>query len=166
MTNICVMVGRLTKDPIVKTTGNQKSVANFSLAVDRDRKVEGQPTADFFNVVVWGASATACGNYLHKGSLVCVSGTLQTRSYDKDGHKNYVTEIIAEKVDFLEPKAKNQPQQGQPQYQQQAPAPQYQQPMQPQYQAPQYQQPTGYQQPQYQQPYPNQYMDFGSGQQI
>ena len=166
MTNICVMVGRLTKDPIVKTTGNQKSVANFSLAVDRDRKAEGQPTADFFNVVVWGASATACGNYLHKGSLVCVRGTLQTRSYDKDGHKNYVTEIIAEKVDFLEPKAKNQPQQGQPQYQQQAPAPQYQQPMQPQYQAPQYQQPTGYQQPQYQQPYPNQYMDFGSGQQI
>ena len=161
MTNITIMVGRLTKDPVVKTTQNQKAVCNFSLAVDRDRKMEGQPTADFFNVVVWGASANACGNFLHKGSLICVRGSMQTRSYDKDGHKNFVTELIAEKVDFLEPKSKNQPQQGQ-QYQQ-APAPQYQQQM-----PPQYQQPTNYQQPQqYQQPgYPSQYMDFGNGQQI
>ena len=87
------------------------AVANFSLAIDRqlskEKKAEaeakGYPTADFINIVVWGKQAENCANYLAKGRLAAVNGRLQSRSYDaKDGTKRYITEVVANNVQFLE----------------------------------------------------------------
>ena len=105
MINRVVLVGRLTKDPVLRRTPNGTSVASFTVACDRRNKVEGQPTADFINCVVWGRVAENTATYTHKGSLVGVEGRIQTRSYDdQSGKKVYVTEIVAETVQFLEPK--------------------------------------------------------------
>jgi len=103
MLNKVAFVGRLTKNPEVKTVGNnQTPVAKFTIAVNRTFKREGQPSADFIPIVVFGKSADNCGKYLTKGRLITVSGMLQTRSWeDRDGKKHYVTEVIADEVDFL-----------------------------------------------------------------
>lgn len=104
MLNKIALVGRLTKDPEVRyTADNQTPIAKFFIAVDRTYKREGQPTADFIPIVVFGRSADNCGKYLNKGRLVAVSGRLQTRSWDdQDGKRHYVTEVIADEVDFLD----------------------------------------------------------------
>lgn len=96
------MVGRLGRDPDLRfVAGSGKAVASFSLAVDRPFSKE--RTADFFNVVVWGKPAENVANYLKKGRQVAVKGYLQTRSYeDKTGQKRYVTEIVADNVEFLD----------------------------------------------------------------
>ena len=103
MLNKVAFVGRLTKNPEVKTVGNnQTPVAKLTIAVNRTFKREGQPSADFIPIVVFGKSADNCGKYLTKGRLITVSGMLQTRSWeDRDGKKHYVTEVIADEVDFL-----------------------------------------------------------------
>lgn len=108
--NKVVLVGRLTKDPELRfTPGTGRAVATFTLAVNRRFKSPGQPEADFISVVVWGKTAENTANYVGKGKLVGVSGTIQTRSYDaKDGTKRYVTEVVADEVQFLEPKSANQ----------------------------------------------------------
>lgn len=103
--NIAILIGRLTKDPelrYIPSTG--KAVATFSIAVDRPfSQKDGQKQADFFNIVVWGKIAENCANYLAKGRLVAVKGQIQNRSYDtQQGEKRYVTEIIADTVQFLE----------------------------------------------------------------
>lgn len=100
--NCVVMVGRLTRDPELRfIPGSGKAVATFAIAVDRPFVKE--KTADFFNVVVWGKTAENAANYLHKGSQVAVKGYLRNRSYeDKAGIKRYVTEIIADRVEFLD----------------------------------------------------------------
>lgn len=102
--NICIMIGRLTKDVDLKyipSTG--KAVANFNIAVDRPFSKEKQ--ADFFNVQVWGKVAENCANYLRKGSKVAIKGTVRNKSYDaQDGTKKYITEIIADSVEFLDSK--------------------------------------------------------------
>lgn len=104
--NKVVLVGRLTKDPELKfTPGKGTAVATFTLAVNRRFKSPGQPEADFIPVVVWGKQAENTANYVGKGRMVGVSGSIQTRTYDaKDGTKRYVTEVVAEEVQFLEPK--------------------------------------------------------------
>ncbi|WBW97621.1 single-stranded DNA-binding protein [Oceanirhabdus sp. W0125-5] len=101
--NKVVLIGRLTKDPELKfTPGNGTAVATFSIAVDRRFKSEGQPTADFIPIVVWGKQAENTANYMSKGRLIGISGRIQTRSYEaKDGTRRYVTEIVAEEVQFL-----------------------------------------------------------------
>jgi len=106
--NKSILIGRLTKDPELKfTQGNGKSVATFTLAVDR-RSKDGQREADFIPIIIWGKQAENTANYTAKGSLVAVSGRIQTRSYDaKDGTKRYVTEVVAEEIQFLS-KADNQ----------------------------------------------------------
>lgn len=100
--NSVIMIGRLTRDPELRfVAGSGKAVANFSLAVDRPFSREKQ--ADFFRVVVWGKTAENCANYLAKGRKVAVKGYLTSRSYDdKNGIKRYVTEIVADNVEFLE----------------------------------------------------------------
>ena len=100
--NHVVMIGRLTKDPEMKTVQEyQKS--SFTLAVDRSyTKDEAEKETDFFQVVTWGKLAEICQNYVKKGRLVLIEGRLQTRSYDKNGQKQYVTELIAEKLQMLE----------------------------------------------------------------
>jgi single-strand DNA-binding protein len=103
--NKVVLIGRLTKDPELKfTPGTGTAVATLTLAVDRRvPNKSGQREADFVPIVVWGKQAESTANYMSKGKLMGVSGRIQTRSYDaKDGSKRYVTEIVAEEVQFLE----------------------------------------------------------------
>lgn len=102
--NKVTLIGRLTKDPELKfTPGSGTAVANFTLAVDRKFTKDGQKEADFIPVVVWGKQAESTATYVSKGKLIGVAGRIQVRSYDaKDGTKRYVTEVIAEEVQFLE----------------------------------------------------------------
>lgn len=102
--NKVALVGRLTKDPELKfAQGTGTAITTFTIAVNRRFKKEGQPEADFIPVVQFGKSAEATANYMAKGKLVGVAGSIQTRNYDaKDGTKRYVTEIIADEVNFLE----------------------------------------------------------------
>ena len=99
------LIGRLTKDPEVKYTHSGTAVCTFTLAVDRKfaKKDSGQPTADFIPIVTWRKLAEICGNNLAKGRRISVEGRIQVRSYDaQDGSKRYVTEIVADEVEFLD----------------------------------------------------------------
>ena len=108
MINRVILVGRLTKDPILRKTQSGASVTSFTVACDRRIKAEGQPTADFINCVCWNKVADNTAQYTHKGSLVGVEGRIQTRSYDdQSGRRVYVTEVVADSVQFLEPKGTN-----------------------------------------------------------
>ncbi len=101
--NSVVLIGRLTKDPEERATGNGLTVARFSVAIDRGKDKDGNDRgADFPNVVVFGRQAENCTKYLKKGLKVAISGHLQTGSYDKDGRKVYTTDVIADKVEFIE----------------------------------------------------------------
>lgn len=105
MMNRVILVGRLTKDPDLRYTTNGVAVATFTLAVNRAFSTNGEREADFINCVVWRKAAENVANYLKKGSLAGVDGRLQTRHYDgQDGKRVYVTEVIAESVQFLEPR--------------------------------------------------------------
>lgn len=93
----------MVRDPDIKNTTTGKSVASFTLAVDRRFKnKDGQKEADFVPIVVWGKQAEIAGQYLTKGSQIGVSGRLQVRSYDaQDGQRRYVTEVVADEITFL-----------------------------------------------------------------
>jgi single-strand DNA-binding protein len=123
MLNRVVLVGRLTKDPELKYTPNGIAVANFTLAVNRPfSNQQREREADFINCVVWRKPAENVSNFLKKGSLAGVDGRLQTRSYENNqGQRVYVTEVMCESVQFLEPKNSNgsRNQSGQEQYQDQ-----------------------------------------------
>lgn len=107
--NKSILVGRLTRDPEVRYTQTGKVVATFTLAVDRFTSQAGQREADFIPISVWGNVAESCGNNLSKGSKVLVDGRIQVRSYDdKSGQKRWVTEIIAQSVEFLERRREEQ----------------------------------------------------------
>ena len=114
MINRVTLVGRLTKDP--NFTENQVAVANFTVAVNRTFKNKnGEQEADFINVVTFRKQAENVNNYLSKGSLVGIDGRIQTRNYEnKEGQRIFVTEVVADSVQFLEPKSQqNKPQQTQ-----------------------------------------------------
>ena len=102
--NKVTLIGRLTKDPELKyTPGAGTAVTTLTLAVDRAYSKDGKKEADFIPVVIWGKQAESTAQYVSKGKLLGVAGRIQTRSYDaKDGTKRYVTEVIAEEVQFLE----------------------------------------------------------------
>ncbi|EGQ3198847.1 single-stranded DNA-binding protein [Staphylococcus pseudintermedius] len=124
MLNRTVLVGRLTKDPDFRTTPSGVEVATFTLAVNRNFKSKDvEQQADFINCVVFKKQAENVKNYLSKGSLAGVDGRLQSRSYEnQEGRRVYVTEVICDSVQFLEPKSNNQSN-NQPQQQRgQAPA--------------------------------------------
>ena len=106
MINRVILVGRLTKDPDLKYTAQGTPVANFTLAVNRTfTNQQGEKETDFINVVVWRRQAENAANYLKKGNLAGVDGRIQTRNYEgQDGKRIYVTEVLAESVQFLEPK--------------------------------------------------------------
>ncbi|MFE3973167.1 MULTISPECIES: single-stranded DNA-binding protein [unclassified Peribacillus] len=109
MMNRVVLVGRLTKDPEIRYTPNGVPVATFTLAVNRSfTNQQGEREADFINCVVWRKPAENAANFLKKGSLAGVDGKVQTRNYEgQDGKRVYVTEILAESVQFLEPRSQN-----------------------------------------------------------
>jgi single-strand DNA-binding protein len=104
--NRVILVGRLTKDPDLRYTPNGIAVATFTLAVNRAfANQQGDREADFINCVIWRKQAENVAKYLKKGSLAGVDGRLQTRNYDgQDGKRVYVTEVLAESVQFLEPR--------------------------------------------------------------
>lgn len=106
MINRTVLVGRLTKDPELRYTPNGTAVTSFTLACDRPfTNQQGEREADFIRCVVWRKPAENAANYLHKGSLTGVDGRIQTRSYDKeDGTRVFISEVVADRVQFLEPK--------------------------------------------------------------
>ncbi len=109
--NSVILIGRLTRDPELRYLSTGMAVSRFSIAVDKDLSREkkqefeskGQPTADFINIVVWGKQAENCANYLVKGRLVAIQGRIQTGSYTaQDGTKRYTTDVVADRVQFLE----------------------------------------------------------------
>lgn len=116
--NQVVLIGRITRDIDLRFVPNSgMAVAKFSLAVDRglygekkqEAEAKGQPTADFINITVFGKTAENCANYLAKGNKCAVQGRISTGSYTtQTGEKRYTTEVIADKVEFLESKAERQ----------------------------------------------------------
>lgn len=106
MMNTTNQMGRLTKDLDLRYTGNGKAVASGTLAVTRNFKNgNGEREADFLNIVIWGKSAESLANYTRKGSLIGITGRLQSRSYDNsDNQKVYVTEIVVEDYTLAETK--------------------------------------------------------------
>lgn len=105
MINRVIIVGRITKDPVLRKTAAGTSITSFTVACNRRFKQEGQPDADFINCTSWNKVADNVAKYTHKGSLVGVEGRIQTRSYDdQQGKRVYVTEIVAENVQFLDNK--------------------------------------------------------------
>ncbi|EPC4718742.1 single-stranded DNA-binding protein [Listeria monocytogenes] len=109
MMNRVVLVGRLTKDPELRYTPAGVAVATFTLAVNRTfTNQNGEREADFIQCVVWRKPAENAANFLKKGSMAGVDGRIQTRNYeDNDGKRVFVTEVVAESVQFLEPKNNN-----------------------------------------------------------
>lgn len=101
--NKVVLVGNLTHDPEFSQTSGGVSLCRFSIAVNRAFiNANGEREADFLNIVTWRGLADTCAKYLHKGSKVSVSGSLQTSSYEsKNGEKRYRTDVVADEVEFL-----------------------------------------------------------------
>lgn len=108
--NKAILIGNLTKTPERKTTPNGTAVTTFSVAVQRRFKnAAGGYDTDFINCVAWRALADIISNNFDKGSKIALTGTIQTRSYeDKNGSKRYITEVVAEEIDFIEKKSKPQ----------------------------------------------------------
>lgn len=104
MINNVVLVGRLTKDPDLKYTQNGTATATFTLAVNRNfTNASGEREADFINCVIWRKQAEALANYARKGTLIGVTGRIQTRNYEnQQGQRVYVTEVVAENFQLLE----------------------------------------------------------------
>ena len=107
--NKIVLLGRLTKDPKVKVTSTGKTTTSFSLAVDRPFSgKDGQKEVDFINIVAWNKTAEVVGNNVSKGQRLLVEGRLQIRKYlDEQGQNRAVSEVIADRVEFIERKEKN-----------------------------------------------------------
>ena len=100
--NSIILIGRLTKDPDLRYTQAGKAVCSFTLAVDRPYSGD-KKEADFINIIVWNKVGENCAQYLSKGRKVAVQGRLQIRNYEDDkGYKKYITEVVANSVEFLE----------------------------------------------------------------
>lgn len=104
MQNLTI-IGNLTKDPESRTTPNGNTVCSFTVAVNRRKKVDGQPEADFFRVSAWGKLGENCHKYLAKGRKVCAVGTVSVHAYtSQDGTAMASLEVFANDVEFLSPK--------------------------------------------------------------
>lgn len=103
--NKVIIGGRLTRDPELKTTPSGVSVANFSVAVNRPYKKGEKGEADFFECVAWQKTAEFITRNFYKGNTICVTGHLQQRSWEKDGVKRTVTEVVAEEACFVDAKS-------------------------------------------------------------
>ena len=109
--NKVVLAGRLTADPELKQTTSGISVTSFTLAVNRKyAKDQEQQQTDFINIVAWRQTAEFISRYFKKGSALCITGAIQTRSWqDQQGQKRYATEVIADEAMFVDSKSDNQP---------------------------------------------------------
>lgn len=106
MLNRIVLIGRLTRDPELRSTTSGIPVCTFTLAVDRSFKsASGERETDFINIVVWRQQGENCATYLSKGKLAAVDGRLQIRTYEaQDGSKRTAAEVVADNVRFLSPR--------------------------------------------------------------
>ena len=102
--NHFVGIGRLTRDPNVKYTQSGKAYASFTLAIDRRRSGDGNQQADFISCVAWEKIAEVISQYCTKGKKIAVEGRIQTRSYEQDGNKRYVTEVVVQSMEFCDSK--------------------------------------------------------------
>ena len=106
MINRVVLVGRMTRDPVLRMTQSQTPVLSFTVACNRRVAQDQEQQTDFINCVAWNRTAEVTVMYTHKGSLVGVEGRIQSRNYDDDkGKKVYVTEVVCDSVQFLEPRS-------------------------------------------------------------
>lgn len=107
--NKVFLIGRLTRDPELRYTGSNVAVASFTLAVNRTfANQSGERETDFINIVVWRKQAENVKNYLSQGSQVAIDGRIQTRNYDdQEGKRHYITEVVADNVEFLGTKGNN-----------------------------------------------------------
>lgn len=107
--NKAILVGNLTKDPEMRTTGSGVSVTSFTVAANRRCKSQdGQQQTDFINCVAWRSTAEFIAKYFTKGSKIGIVGTIQTRTYDdQNGNKRYVTEVVVDEAEFVTSKAQN-----------------------------------------------------------
>lgn len=96
--NNVILIGRLTKDPEIRYTNDNMAIGTFTLAIDRGK----DKGADFPKITVFGNQAENCNKYLSKGRLVAIAGRIRTGSYEKDGRKVFTTDVIADRVQFLE----------------------------------------------------------------
>lgn len=112
--NKVILIGRLARDPELRTTPTNVSVATFTIAISRPFVPQGgQPETDFINCVIWRRQAENLAKYCHKGSQIAVEGRIQTRNYTaQDGNKRYITEVMCDNITFLGTKADNQAQAG------------------------------------------------------
>ena len=109
MINRVILVGRITKDPELKTTQSNISFVNFTLAVNRPfASQDREHDVDFIQCIAWRKQAENMAQYLHKGSLIGVEGRIQTRTYEADNGTRYITEVVADNVQFLESKNERQ----------------------------------------------------------
>lgn len=102
--NKIVIIGRLVRDPELRfSPGTGTAISRFTIAVNRRKKEDGTQEADFIPCISWGKQAENIANYQRKGNQIGICGRIQTRNYDgKDGIKRYVTEVVAEEVQFLD----------------------------------------------------------------
>ena len=103
--NNVTLIGRLTRDVELRYTPSQKAVARFTLAIDRPTFQGEEKQADFPSCTVWGRTAENMEKYTRKGSKVAVEGRIQTGSYEKNGQTIYTTEVLANRVEFLDPRS-------------------------------------------------------------
>ena len=102
--NKVYLIGNLTRDPEMRSTSTGIPVCNFSIAVNRRKRADGQQETDFFNIVAWRQLAELCSRYLVKGRKVAIAGSIQTRTYEaQDGSKRSAFDIVADDVEFLSP---------------------------------------------------------------
>lgn len=107
--NRVILIGRLTKDPEIRYTQDQKAVASFSIAVDRRLKREGVPEVDFFDCTAWGKTAEHLEKYWHKGMKAAIVGRIENESWTtRDGQKRISTKVIIDEIEFCEKKGEAQ----------------------------------------------------------
>lgn len=105
--NVAIILGRLTRDPVIKASQSGMTIARFTLAVNRLNKKGQNQEADFINCVAFGKTAEAIGNYVYKGQRLLVEGRIQTGSYtSKSGEKKFTTEISVNRAEFIEKRSK------------------------------------------------------------
>ena len=108
--NKLTIIGNLTRDPEIRTTSAGKNVCTFTVAVNRRKKLEGQPEADYFRVSAWEQMGENCQRFLNKGKKVCVVGRVSVRTYKaNDGETRASLEVFADDVEFISPKGESEP---------------------------------------------------------
>ena len=110
MLNQVLLVGRITRDPEIMETENEKKVSNITVAITRPYKnADGVYDADFIEVTLWNGIAERTVEYCKKGDVIAVRGRIQSDSYEKDGERNFSTRVLAEKISFLQSRGKGEP---------------------------------------------------------